>query len=150
MTVHGHPRGLAYDRKGRLVATLGRAGLLVVVQPTYEVLVSSFKRQTLGYPNDVVADSKGGIYFTDPLNSLHSKFRPPPPNRKGMVFYVKPDGSVVSVIDDIESNGVILSPDEKILYTTDEPEVVVHFENGHPEHVVRPRVEQLDAVEARV
>ena len=74
--VHGHPRGLAYDPKGRLVATLGRAGLVAVVYPTYEVLASSYRGQLLGYPNEIVADSKGGFYFTDPVDSLHGRFRP--------------------------------------------------------------------------
>ena len=121
LDVKGHPRGLAYDRRGRLVATLARIGALAAIAPAYEVLVDSFGGQSLGYPNDLVADSKGGIYFTDPADSpAHSKFRPPPPNRKNMVFYVRPDGRVITVNDEIRPNGVQLSPDEKILYATNQ------------------------------
>ena len=123
--VVGHPRGLAYDRRGRLVATLARTGELAAIAPVREVIVNSFGGQTLGYPNDIVADSKGGIYFTDPADSpAHGKFRAPPVNRKSLVFYVRPDGGVISVNDTIRPNGVQLSPDEKVLYATNRDEIV--------------------------
>jgi gluconolactonase len=117
----GHPRGLTYDTRGRLVATLATGGALMELAPVHQPLVDSFGGQPLGYPNDLVADTKGGIYFTDPVDSpaLHD-FRSPPPNRKNMVFYLRPDGQVISVTDEVRPNGVQLSPDEKLLYVTNQ------------------------------
>jgi gluconolactonase len=51
-------------------------------------------------PNDLAADSNGGTYFT-----------------VGCVYYAGPKG--VSVMaDNINSNGIIFSPDDKTLYVT--------------------------------
>jgi gluconolactonase len=54
-----------------------------------------------GVINDLTADSKGGVYFT-----------------MGGLFYVNPMGVVTRYGDNLATNGVILSPDEKTLYVT--------------------------------
>lgn len=66
-------------------------------------------------PNDLVIDSKGGIYFTDPQYTPGIEHMQPGPT----VNYVRPDGKVIRVIEDGEfpfPNGVLLSPDGKTLY----------------------------------
>jgi sugar lactone lactonase YvrE len=56
----------------------------------------------LGGPvNDLTADSKGGVYFT-----------------MGGVYYANPKGVVTKYGTLTGVNGIILSPDEKILYVT--------------------------------
>ena len=55
-------------------------------------------------PNDLSADSKGGVYFT-----------------QGGVFYANPKGSVSKYGQSITPNGIILSADEKVLYVTNGP-----------------------------
>ncbi len=84
--------------------------------PARSVLASTFEGRPFLGPNDLVADRKGGVYFTDPggyppagqyLTELPS------------VYYLKPDGSVIKIADDIpRPNGIILSPDEKTLYVS--------------------------------
>jgi len=54
-----------------------------------------------GVINDVTADSKGGVYFT-----------------MGGVFYADPKGNVTRYGENLATNGVILSADEKTLYVT--------------------------------
>ncbi len=54
-----------------------------------------------GVINDLVADSKGGVYFT-----------------MGGLFYADPKGNVTRYGENLTTNGVILSPDEKTLYVT--------------------------------
>jgi gluconolactonase len=54
-----------------------------------------------GVINDLTADSKGGVYFT-----------------MGGLFYVDPKGSVTRYGENLTTNGVTLSPDEKTLYVT--------------------------------
>ena len=55
-------------------------------------------------PNDLSADSKGGVYFT-----------------QGGVYYANPQGLVRKYGQDVTPNGIILSADEKVLYVTNGP-----------------------------
>ena len=80
--------------------------------PERRVLANSFKDgRTLGRVNDVMADGKGGAYFTG-----------------GGAFHVSAD-SVVSTVEDqnIRSNGIMLSPDGRTLYVTNQ-KVVLAFD----------------------
>ena len=77
------------------------------------VLTGSYEGNRYNAPNDLVIDKQGGVYFTDP------RFRAPEPWPQGKeaVYYRKPSGEVVRLIDDLKApNGVILSLDEKTLY----------------------------------
>jgi sugar lactone lactonase YvrE len=51
--------------------------------------------------NDLAADSKGGVYFT-----------------MGGLFYSSPTGQVTKYGENLHTNGIILSADEKTLYVT--------------------------------
>jgi gluconolactonase len=55
-------------------------------------------------PNDLTADSRGGVYFT-----------------QGGVYYANPQGVVSKYGQNITPNGIILSADEKRLYVTNGP-----------------------------
>ena len=80
--------------------------------PERRVLANSFKDgRTLGRVNDVMADGKGGAYFT-----------------AGGAFHVSADGAVSTVEDqNIRSNGIMLSPDGQTLYVTND-KVVLAFD----------------------
>lgn len=54
-----------------------------------------------GVLNDIVADSKGGAYFT-----------------MGGLFYADPSGKITKYGENLTTNGVTLSPNEKVLYVT--------------------------------
>ncbi|MBI2150589.1 MAG: SMP-30/gluconolactonase/LRE family protein [Acidobacteria bacterium] len=54
-----------------------------------------------GVINDLTADSKGGVYFT-----------------MGGLFYINPKGEVTRYGENLQTNGVVLSADEKTLYVT--------------------------------
>ena len=72
-----------------------------VLTPERKVLADSFDGKPLGRLNDLVADRKGGVYFT-----------------VGGAYYVNAAGGVTSLGDNIRSNGIMLSPDERVLYVT--------------------------------
>jgi gluconolactonase len=78
-----------------------------VLAPERKVLADAFQGKSLGRLNDLVADKKGGVYFTS-----------------GGAFYVNAAGTVASLGDDIRANGIMLSPDEKVLYVTNGPTVL--------------------------
>ena len=113
------PLGMTLDRKGRLISLQSQAGFagprVIWPRGSETVLADNFEGRPFGRPNDIVSDSKGGVYFSDlPL-------RPVPPGAMApAVYYVSPGGAPIRVVDDIaRPNGVQLSRDEKILYVND-------------------------------
>ena len=107
-------QGLTFDRTGRLIGVLPATKQIAVLTPARMVLAGAFDGQPFAGPNDLVADSKGGVYFTDPGGY--------PPQGQFLtqvpaVYYVRPTGAVIKIADDIaRPNGIILSPGEKTLY----------------------------------
>lgn len=98
---------LAMSAKGALfVASRGLATAVLQLAPQRRVFANRYRGEPLeclgGVLNDVTADSRGGVYFT-----------------MGGLFYAAPDGTVTSYGENLRTNGVILSPDEKTLYVTD-------------------------------
>jgi gluconolactonase len=117
--------GLAYDPAGRLIGAQSRIPRVGVLAPSRATLASEHDGQPLVFPNDLVADARGGVYFTDQVNE---RFRPAPPGRKPLLFYIRPDGRLVAVSEDVtRPNGVTLSPDERTLYATNGP-VIAAFD----------------------
>lgn len=107
--------GLALRKNGEIVSVQTVRPSIGVVYPAdkAQTLVEGFEGKPLNRPNDLVADSKGGIYFTDP------GARPPAgqPAPLTAVYYLSPAGKVSRIDQGIERpNGIQLSPDEKTLY----------------------------------
>ncbi|HEY3159523.1 MAG TPA: SMP-30/gluconolactonase/LRE family protein [Vicinamibacterales bacterium] len=113
---------LAYDNKGRLIgaertcsdpggrpADCKEAAELVVLHPTRLVLASKFGDKTFWRMGEVVADSKGGAYFSDDAGT----------------YFVNPAGKVSLVAGkEVRTNGMALSRDEKTLYLTNGRSIV--------------------------
>jgi gluconolactonase len=57
--------------------------------------------KSLGRLNDLIVDKKGGFYFNG-----------------AALFYLNPAGKVSTIGENIRTNGITLSPDEKTLYAT--------------------------------
>lgn len=114
---------VSMDAQGRLYAVqrtcteplnrnLGGCNELTMVSmlaPERRLLANSFPDgRPLGRLNDLIADGKGGAYFT-----------------VGGAYYVSPSGVVGKVADrDIRSNGIMLSGDGRTLYVTNVTEVL--------------------------
>ena len=111
----GPCNGLMFNREGELVAC-NMGGQLVawnVATKDKRVLAGEFEGKRFNAPNDLVIDSAGGVYFTDPM------FRAPQPlpQRVQGVYYRSSDGKLSRVVNDAPApNGVLLSRDEKMLY----------------------------------
>jgi gluconolactonase len=78
--------------------------------PERRTLTNNVDGKPLGRLNDLVADRKGGVYFT-----------------VGGAYYVNAAGHVTSLGDDLRTNGIILSRDERALYVTN-GNVIVAFD----------------------
>jgi gluconolactonase len=112
---------VALDAKGRLLAverTCTDPGLnapcseptrIAIVGPESErkVLADKFDGKDLGRLNDLVVSRTGHVYFTS-----------------GGAFHLTPTGKVEAVGENLRTNGIMLSPDEKTLYITNGATVV--------------------------
>jgi gluconolactonase len=116
LEVEGVANALALTSGGELIATLIGKPSVAVVYPANRarVLAEKFEGTPLARPNDLVLDSQGGVYFTDPVRPEPVKPRPNP------VYYLAPNGELRQIAVDIAlPNGIQLSPSEKVLYIAD-------------------------------
>ena len=107
---------VSLDAQGRLYAVQrtctdpGRNGApcneptaIAIIYPAgaRKTLATDVDGKPLGRINDLVVDKRGGVYFTS-----------------GGAFYMNPQGKVTTVGENLRTNGIILSGDEKTLYVT--------------------------------
>ena len=80
-----------------------------------KVVADKYDGKSIDGPNDVITDTKGGVYFTDPQFTMEAeKFQP-----GRAVYYVSTDGKTSRLTQPNEfamPNGILLSPDGKTLY----------------------------------
>jgi gluconolactonase len=114
----GHAAGLTIDPKGRVIAAQydKRAVSIIYPQGSEKTLTSSFDGKPYIRPNDLIADKKGGVYFTDIYAQVNAKHGPE--ELSNAVYYISPDNQKVTrVVDDVAMpNGITLSADGKTLF----------------------------------
>lgn len=101
--------------RGEVVATLQKTLAIAVVQPgaAPRMLADNFEGKPFNRPNDLVADTRGNIYFTDSV-PLGATGEPAIPSA---LYQITADGKLLRIATDIaRPNGVALSPDERTLY----------------------------------
>lgn len=110
--------GLGVDRQGRLLISQHGNRQIARLNPdgkTFTTIADRFEGKRFNSPNDLVVDSRGNIYFTDPPYGMG----PSTSQELGYhgVFRIASDGTVSLVSKELERpNGIALSPDEKTLY----------------------------------
>jgi gluconolactonase len=102
---------LAMNSKGALfVDNRGLNASVEQLAPHRQTLANKYNGDSLdcigGVLNDLTANSKGGVYFT-----------------MGGVFYSDPQGKVTKYGENLFTNGIVLSEDEKHLYVTNGPTI---------------------------
>lgn len=109
--------GLAYTRKGEMlgIEAIGKRVSRISVDGKSIEITRGDGSNALMMPNDLIADTKGGIYFTDPGP------RPIPKGRKHHVYYLPPGASRAIIVDDsmTRPNGLTLTLDGKTLVVAD-------------------------------
>lgn len=119
ITPSGNSNGLAFDGMGRLLAAEhgGRRISRRVIGEDAALVVGEYMGLPLNSPNDVVWRSDGTLYFTDPPYGINPNDQEQP--FQG-VFRVDPNGDIFLIADDFDRpNGLVLSPDESLLYVDD-------------------------------
>ena len=98
--------GMALAPDGGLLGVEGTGKRVSRVAPTGNTttLTEGTAQRPLMGPNDLIADQRTGIYFTDPGP------RPIPAGRKSYVYYLAPNAKDPTVIDDsiTRPNGIVL------------------------------------------
>jgi gluconolactonase len=118
----GRSNGLSFDGQDNLWACadeknelwrIDRAG-----KPT--VIVKDYQGKLLNGPNDVWIRPSGGLYFTDPYYQ-RPYWKRGPKEMDECVYYLAPDNKTLTrVVDDMKQpNGIIGTPDGKLLYVSD-------------------------------
>jgi len=103
---------LAMNSKGALfVHNRGLNESIEELAPQRKTLANKYNGDPIdcigGVLNDLTADSKGGVYFT-----------------LGTVFYSDSQGKITKYGENLFTNGIVLSADEKHLFVTNGPAVV--------------------------
>ncbi len=108
-----------YPYKNRNLVVCDMMGHRVVEMTTkgevVKVIADKYDGKPIDGPNDVITDTKGGVYFTDPQFTMETKkFQP-----GRAVYYVSPEGKITRIVKPNEfamPNGILLSPDGKTLF----------------------------------
>ncbi len=114
LTIDGEGRLWACEHGDRRVSRLEPGGGKFTI-------VDSFEGRRLNSPNDLVLNSRGDLYFTDPAYGLHRRYEDPDRELDFCGVYLVRAGTRVAVLvcNELENpNGVALSPDEQFLYVT--------------------------------
>ncbi|MGD0552548.1 MAG: SMP-30/gluconolactonase/LRE family protein [Sedimentisphaerales bacterium] len=116
--------GMYFDADGiSLLACADLHNRLVSFDPNGKmtVLVEKYKGKKLNGPNDLWRHPNGGLYITDPYYRRNWWIDPNMEQDGQHVYYLAPDRkTLIRVTDDLVTpNGIIGTPDGKLLYVAD-------------------------------
>ena len=126
LTPGGFTNGRTVDRQGRFVTC--EHGERRVTRTDHDgsitVLAASYDGRRLNSPNDVVEQSDGSIWFTDPSYGIHTDYEGHEASSEigsRNVYRLDPEnGNLTAVVKDFaQPNGLAFSPDERRMFIVD-------------------------------
>ena len=126
LTPGGFTNGRTVDRQGRFVTC--EHGERRVTRTDHDgsitVLATSYDGRRLNSPNDVVEQSDGSIWFTDPSYGIHTDYEGHEASSEigsRNVYRLDPEnGNLTAVVEDFaQPNGLAFSPDERRMFIVD-------------------------------
>ena len=123
--------GLTIDSEGNLIICMHGDRMIAKMEnlntEKLSSIIRSYNNKLLNSPNDLVYDSYGNLFFTDPpyglLEGDNDKLKEIPYNG---VYKLSPNGDIELLIKNLtRPNGISISNDEKILY-------VANSDNNNP------------------
>ncbi len=135
----GYSNGNTVDRQGRLISCEHghRRVSRTEHDGTITVIASHYQGKRLNSPNDVVVQSDGTIWFTDPAYGIDSDYEGHKDESEigaCHVYRVDPQSGKIEIVADdfVRPNGIAFSPDERRLYVADTG--ATHVKDG-PRHI---------------
>ena len=115
----GYANGMCLNLEGNLVICKMDSGSIEEINPLtgkqVRTISKGYNNKAYNATNDVIFDSKGGYYITDPFFTYGPKTQD-----TEATYYCSDKGQTIRVANDsIKPNGLALSPDEKYLYIDD-------------------------------
>jgi gluconolactonase len=123
MQPSGRSNGMSFDRSGNLWSCADEKNELwcIARDKKTEVVLSGYNNKLLNGPNDLWIAPDNGMYLTDPYYQRPWWKHSAMPQEVQAVYYLTPDHKkLVRVVDDlVQPNGIVGTPDGKILYVAD-------------------------------
>ena len=117
--------GLIINKAGELILSQHGDRKIAAMQsslsdpkPVFRTLADNYNGKKLNSPNDIIQDSQGNYYFTDPPYGMVNPERDSTKETPFQgVYKITTDGKIHLLLDSLtRPNGIALSPDEKFLY----------------------------------
>ncbi len=119
----GRANGMYFDKKGNLITCSDEKNELWSIAPDGKVtvMIRDFEGKRLNGPNDLWITPNGGIYITDPFYNRPWWDHHTSEQDGQHVYYLAPGAlKLIRVVSDFQQpNGIIGTPDGKILYVAD-------------------------------
>lgn len=123
MQPSGRSNGMFFDKEGNLWSCADEKNELWCIDPdkNVQVILDKYNGKLLNGPNDLWIAADGSIFFTDPFYKRPWWDHAEKPQEKQCVYYLSPDRKTLNrIVDDlVQPNGIIGTPDGKILYIAD-------------------------------
>jgi gluconolactonase len=119
----GRSNGMFFDKSGNLWTCADEKNELwkIDMEKNVNVVLGQFEGKALNGPNDLWITRKGGIYLTDPYYQRTWWDHYVMPQKDQSVYFLKPDHKTLIKVEGSmkQPNGIIGTPDEKMLYVSD-------------------------------
>ncbi len=145
----GVANGLAFDQEGRLLICQSNSGnypedaaagkrriVRYEKDGTLTVMAAEYRGKPFIGPNDLCVDAQGRIYFTDPYypDSGAEKSQP-----YSGVYRIDAPGEVTLVVRDLQKpNGILITPDQHLMYISDRGTQLLHRYQVQPDGSLTP------------
>lgn len=110
------PKSMIWDRKRKKLLILHRDFGIISLDPKTKeciTMIDTYQGGKFNGPDDLIEDSEGNIYFSDPWGTSVS-------NPKGGVYRVVGEGlsrTIVQLMDNLAfPDGILITPDEQFIY----------------------------------
>jgi gluconolactonase len=120
----GFANGHTRDRQGLLIGCSHRHRCITRTEldGSVTVLASHYQGKRLNSPNDVICQSNGAIWFSDPHYGINTDYEggKQTPELPPTLYRLGPGGELTVAADDFEGpNGLAFSPGERLLYVAE-------------------------------
>ena len=119
----GRSNGMFFDKKGYLWSCTEAKNEIWRISPdkTYEVVAGKYNGAVFNGPNDLWVAPNRNLYFTDPFFRRTFWDHTEKPQDKQCLYFLSADRKTLKRADEdlVQANGIIGTPDGKILYVAD-------------------------------